>query len=151
MKVLLDTSILTAALVKVHPAHPVAVRWLQRIRNGDVIGVINVHALAELYSNLTRIPFEPRLQANEIEAIYEHDIRGQLEVVSLSGDDYLDVIHHLRQMGLTGGIIYDALHVFAGIKSGVDQILTFNPKHFRQIYPEFADRVVEPVLEDEAG
>lgn len=148
MKVLLDTSVLTAALVKAHPAHVVAAAWLRRIQNGDIVGFINAHALAELYSNLTRIPFEPRIRANEIAMMYENDIRGQLEIVSLSGDDYLNVVDYLRQKGLTGGIIYDALHIFAGIKSGVDQILTFNSKHFRQIYPELADRVVEPVLED---
>ena len=148
MKVLLDTSVLTAALVKVHPAHTVAVAWLRRIQNGHIVGFINAHALAELYSNLTRIPFEPRIRTDEIAIMYENDIRNQLKIVSLSGDDYLNVIDYLRQKGLVGGIIYDALHVFAGIKVGVDWIVTLNSKDFRRIYPEWASHVISP-LEDQ--
>ena len=45
---------------------------------------------------------------------------------------------------LAGGVIYDALIVYAGIKAKVDQIITLNNRDFSRIYPEFADKIVIP-------
>ena len=35
-----------------------------------------------------------------------------------------------------------ALVDYVAIKSDAEQLLTLNPKHFRQIYPDLANRVV---------
>ncbi|MCI0556104.1 MAG: hypothetical protein L0287_34620 [Anaerolineae bacterium] len=42
-----------------------------------------------------------------------------------------------------------ALIFYAAVKAGADQLLTLNPRHFRQIYPGYADRVVEPLKADQ--
>lgn len=132
-----------------HPAHPVAHPWLRSVKEGHHVGLLSAHSLAELYSKLTRIPFAAgTLTAAKVQQIIETDINPVFEVISLSGDHYLTVVKHLAQQNLVGGIIFDALIFYAAVKAEADQLLTLNPKHFRQIYPEFAERVIEPGSED---
>ncbi len=59
MKVLLDSSVLVAALVEVHEAHERALPWLQRAHAGEGETVVAAHTLAEVYAVLTRLPLHP--------------------------------------------------------------------------------------------
>ena len=59
MKILLDTSVLVAAVVESHPAHSQALPWLQRVRNNVDTGLVAAHSLAELYAILTTLPVQP--------------------------------------------------------------------------------------------
>ena len=146
MRVLLDTSTLIAALVEAHPAHQLAYPWLRSVKADHHVGLLSAHSLAELYAKLTRIPFTSGvLSAAKVQQLIETDIDQVFEVIPLSGDDYLTVVKHLTQQNLVGGIIFDAIIFHAAVKADADHLLTLNPKHFRQIYPEFADRVIEPV------
>ena len=61
MRVLLDTSVLVAAMVEAHPAHAEALPWVQRVRDGTDIGLVAAHSVAELYAVLTTLPVEPRI------------------------------------------------------------------------------------------
>ncbi len=56
MKILLDTSILVAAMVEAHPFHEQGLIWFTRVTNGTDEGVVAAHSLAELYSILTTLP-----------------------------------------------------------------------------------------------
>lgn len=55
MRVLLDTSVLVAAMVEAHPAHERALPWLQRVEAGIDSGVVAAHSVAELYAVLTTL------------------------------------------------------------------------------------------------
>lgn len=70
-----------------------------------------------------------------------------LTLIALSPEDYHSILSHLASQQMIGGIVYDALIVHAGIKANADRILTLNPRHFRLIYPEVADRIVDPSVE----
>jgi len=59
MKVLLDTSVLVAAMVESHPAHERSLSWLQRIKKGSDTGLVSAHTIAELYAILTTLPMKP--------------------------------------------------------------------------------------------
>ncbi|CAN5384742.1 PIN domain-containing protein [soil metagenome] len=144
MRLLFDTSTLIAALVEAHTAHDIAYPWLRSVKDGRHIGLLGAHSLAELYSNLTHIPFASGpLTSTKVRQIIETDIEPVFEIVALSSDDYLSIVKHLAQQNLVGGIIFDALIFYAAIKADADQLLTLNPKHFRQIYPEFSRLVIE--------
>lgn len=144
MKLLFDTSTLIASLVEAHPAHLTTYPWLLRVKEGQDQGLLSLHSLAELYSKLTRIPFTSGvLSAEKVQRIFETDIIGVFQIVSFSDEDYIKIIDHLAKRNLVGGIIFDALICYAGIKTNVDQILALNAKHFRQIYPESAHLIVE--------
>ncbi|MBE9145364.1 hypothetical protein [Planktothrix mougeotii] len=56
-------------------------------------------------------------------------------------DDYYEIIENMRNLGLTGGVIYDNLIAHAALKGEIDKILTLNPKHFIRL----GDRIAELV------
>jgi predicted nucleic acid-binding protein len=106
---------------------------------------VAAHSIAEIYAKLTRIRFTGRmLTAKEVRRVLADNIESVFSVISLSGDDYVTVVDSLAEKNLVGGIIYDALIVYAGIKAGADHILTLNPRHFRAIYPIHAGQILDP-------
>ena len=50
--------------------------------------------------------------------------------------DYSAIVKRMAELGLSGGVIYEALIAKAAQKSGADRILTFNADDFRRIWPE---------------
>ncbi|MFQ5796842.1 MAG: type II toxin-antitoxin system VapC family toxin [Candidatus Bipolaricaulia bacterium] len=144
MKVLLDTSVLVAAMVEAHPAHERALPWLQRAKRKEVTTVVASHTLAELYAILTRLPVQPPISPAVAWQLIRENVLAALEVVSLSEDDYRAVLEHLSQMGIVGGATYDALIAYAASKATVDQLVTLNEKDFRRVYPDLSEQIVAP-------
>jgi predicted nucleic acid-binding protein len=144
VRVLLDTSILVAAVVEAHPMHSVALPWLQRAQAKSDAGLVAAHSVAELYAVLTTLPLRPRIAPSIAVQVIERDVLDILEVIPLSGDDYRAVIKSLSEMGIGGGVTYDALIVHAAIKAGAEQIVTLNQADFQRIAPDLADCIVSP-------
>lgn len=65
-------------------------------------------------------------------------------VISLSKEDYVTIMDHLCELGITGGVTYDALILYAGKKTDVDRVVTLNEKDFRRVHPDFSDRLSGP-------
>lgn len=55
VRILLDTSVLVAAMVELHPAHDRALLWLQRVHAGGAVGIVAAHTLAELLAWYPRL------------------------------------------------------------------------------------------------
>lgn len=144
MRVLLDTSVLVAAMVEAHPSHERALPWLQRAKQGELTAVIASHTLAELYSILTTLPVRPRISPSTAWHLIRENILLTLEVVALSKDDYRAVIEHLSQLGIVGGATYDALIAYAASKAAVDQLITLNQEDFRRVYPALSEKIAVP-------
>ena len=144
MKILLDTSVLVAAMVEAHPVHELALPWLQRVKEGRDIGLVAAHSLAELYAVLTTLPVQPRIPPMVAQRLIRQNVLSVCEVVSLSEKDYAAVLDDLSEAGMVGGVTYDALILYAALKAGVDRVVTLNEEDFRRIYPEFADKVISP-------
>jgi predicted nucleic acid-binding protein len=66
----------------------------------------------------------------------------RLEIISLSSQDYAQVIEHLTDLGIVGRATYDALILRAAENAKVDLVATFNAKDFRRVYPNLVDKVV---------
>lgn len=144
MRILLDTSVLVAAMVEAHPAHTRALPWLQRTQGATDTGLVAAHSLAELYAILTTLPLQPRILPAVAQELIRRNVLDVSEVVSLSGGDYKAVIDHLSGLGIVGGATYDALILHSASKADVDQVVTLNEKDFRRVYPELADKIVSP-------
>lgn len=82
MKVLLDTSVLVAGMVEAHPYHAQGMRWLKRVIQGEIQGIVAAHTLAELYAVLTALPVEPRIApyetGNSFATMYPPILRSSL-------------------------------------------------------------------------
>jgi predicted nucleic acid-binding protein len=144
MRVLLDTSVLVAAMVESHPAHTQALPWLQRVRDGTETGLVAAHTLAELYAILTTLPVQPHIPPAVALQLIQHNVLDRFKVVFLSDEDYVAVIDHLSDLGIVGGATYDALILHAAAKAKADQVVTLNEKDFRRVYPGLADKIVSP-------
>jgi len=136
MKTLFDTSVLVAAIVEPHPMHTRALPWLQRAKAGEIDFVVASHTLAELYAVLTTLPLKPRISPLTAWRLVHDNIETSAKIISLSPSDYKDTIKHMSELGLTGGIIYDALIVKAAQKSGVERLLTFNADDFIRLWTQ---------------
>ena len=60
---------------------------------------------------------------------------GRMEIVSHDQAEYLEAIATVAKRGLSSGILYDALHVTAAIKTSCERIHTYKLEHFRPICP----------------
>lgn len=144
MKILLDTSVLVAAMVEAHPVHEKALPWLQRVKDGTDKGFVAAHSIAELYFVLTTLPVQPRITASVARRLIHQNVIGSCDLVPLSDEDYATVIDHLSEAGIVGGATYDALILYAAMKTDVDRVVTLNEKDFRKVYPHFANRLSSP-------
>lgn len=144
MKVFFDTSVLVAAFVPAHPRHERAFDRVRRARSGEYRMLTSTHNLAEVYSVLTTLPLSPRIAPPAAARIIRENLEEQAETVPVSAADYRDVVRHLGDAGLAGGIVYDALVLRAAITAGAAVLLTFNLKDFRRVWPDSGIRVEEP-------
>lgn len=144
MKVFFDTSVLVAALVQPHPMHNRAVHWLKRARAKELEMIISSHTLAELYAVLTTLPVSPKITTNMAWRLISENIESIAAIVSLSTSDYTSTIKHLRDSGLSGCIIYDALAFKAVIKSNADKLITFNVSDFKRLWPDEKIQILSP-------
>lgn len=144
MKILLDTSVLVAAMVEAHPAHERGKAWFNQVTSGTDKGLVAAHSLAELYSILTTLPVTPPISASDAKQLIQKNVAEKLEIVSLSSEDYLQVVDQLAELGIVGGATYDALILRAAENAKVDRVVTLNEKDFRRVNPKLADKVVAP-------
>jgi len=144
MKILFDTSVLVAAMIESHPFHDLSLPYLQKVRNNTHIGVISAHSIAELYAILIRLPVQPRISPVLARKLIEVNILNLFKIIPLSIQDYISVIEHLSDSGISGGVTYDALILKAALTSNADNILTLNKKDFYRVYPDLADKIISP-------
>ena len=133
MKVYVDTNVLVAASVEQHAQHVPAFELLSAIERNAMQGCISTHGLAEFYSVVTRTPFSPRVQPFVASLFLQNNVYPFFEIVALSEADYRTVLGNCADSGMTGGVIFDALHLCAAGKANCDRIYTFNLKHFRAL------------------
>lgn len=144
MKVLLDTSVLVAALIESHAMHGRAHPWLDRALGGEFEWIVAAHSLAELFHVLTAYPVRPRISPGTARHLIQENIVTQAHVVSLTAADYTAVIRRIADLNMAGAVVYDALILRAAERAAADQILTFNVQDFRRLWPEGAGKIAAP-------
>jgi predicted nucleic acid-binding protein len=81
--------------------------------------------------------FLPEHKSNAACVVWlERLITTNLEVfvkVSLDVADYVAAIDRVTQYGLVSGAVFDAVIAQAGLKIGVDRIVTFNVRDFERL------------------
>ncbi len=140
---LLDTSVLVPALLEVHPNHERGYPWLERAAAGEVSVAVSSHSLAEAYSTMTKLPVRPKIPPGLASRLIREGT-ASLTLVPLTAEDYHRTIGRVAELGLGGGVVYDALIACAAEKIDAEALVTFNVKHFRRVWPEGQDRIVEP-------
>jgi predicted nucleic acid-binding protein len=144
VKVLADTSVLVAAMVESHPDHEQAFPWLRAAKQGQHTLFVATHTLAETYAVLTSLPLQPRIGPDVARRLIRENVERQAVTVELRRADYRRVLDDMASLGLSGGVVYDALAAHAAQKAGVDRLLTLNPGDFRRVWPDGAAAIAQP-------
>ena len=72
------------------------------------------------------------------------EIRNRLEIVALTAEEYYSAIRDASVIGVTGGMIYDALLCRCAEKAAAERIYTWNVRHFQRFSKDIAQRVQTP-------
>ena len=131
----LDSSVLIAALVAAQPHHAKCAA-LVKPRAGAT-----AHALLETFAFLTG-RMTPRLRPADAVALIREALAEPLEIFALSGAEHLATLKETAARGITGGAIYDYLHMAAARKAKARRLCTLNVRHFQAFHragdPEIA-------------
>jgi predicted nucleic acid-binding protein len=136
MKILFDTSLIIAALVESHPMHVRAFPWLKKAKAKDFELVVASHTIAETYAVLSTLPIKPRISPSVAWRLINENIASISKIVSLTPAEYCFTIKQISELGLVGGITYDALIAKVAQKSKVERMLTLNLEHFTRVWPD---------------
>ncbi len=135
MKLLLDTSVLVAAVIAKPEAPARALQVLDRVQNGNDEGFVAAHSLAEMYAILTKLPPPFRHLPEQALLSIEENVVKHFKTSSLTGGDYAALLRAAALAGIRGGTIYDAVLLASAAKANPDRIYTLNLKHFLAVAP----------------
>ena len=144
MRVLFDSNVLVAFLVKDHIDHSRALNAFLEYRNNDAELVIATHSLAEVYRTLTWGVRYLNYTPQEAHFIIANSIIPIFKCINLVEEDYQIALAFLKEDNLSGAIIYDALIACASEKVKVDTLVTFNIKDFKRVQPLTSAKLIEP-------
>jgi predicted nucleic acid-binding protein len=141
VKFFFDTSVLIAASLLQHEHHvPSAAAYSKADKKTACCAA---HALAEVYSGLTRMPGPQRMGGDQALLLLDQ-IRERLAIITLDEEDYYSAIAFAVAEGIVGGTIYDALLAKCALKANATIIYTWDVDHFRRLGPEVARRLRTP-------
>ena len=144
MKVLFDTSVIVAATIEAHPKHKVSLPWLQKVKKGEVEGIISSHTLIELYFVFTSLPISPRISPAAAWQLIRENVIKNFEIITYTKNDYKSILKRLVENQISGGTSYDGLIAYVLDKTSVDKLLTLNRNDFLRAKPTASDIIVEP-------
>jgi predicted nucleic acid-binding protein len=86
----------------------------------------------------------PRIAPAIAWRLIHENVEPTATVVPLTPADYRLTLRRLMELGLSGGVVYDALIARAAQKAKVERLLTLNPDDFGRVWPEGAAVVSAP-------
>lgn len=144
MTIVFDTSVLVAGFVESHPKHRHALNWLKQAKADEFDWAVSAHSVMECYAVLTRLPLIPKISPSVAKLLLEENIEKSAKIISLSATDYLTLMKNVASLGLSGGIVYDAITLQAAKKIKAEKILTFNVKDFQRLSLENPEYILPP-------
>jgi predicted nucleic acid-binding protein len=138
----LDSNCMIAAVCGWHEHHGAAAAAIEeRFDRGDRM-VVAAHAMVEAYAVLTRLPSPHRLAPADAWALVKTNFVAGAALATLPAAAHVTLLDTLAGAGLGGGRSYDALIAATAAQAKVDELLTFNPRHFDP--PPDGITVIEP-------
>ena len=139
--IFLDTSVLIAVAQVGHPHHePSRDLWNYCVAAKTAI---SAHTLAEVYNVLTSMPPGLRLSPRNGVLAIETFLK-RATPIALTAEEYIEALRSTANLGHSGGIVYDALHLACARKIDAERIYTWNLRHFKMAAPDLKDRIVTP-------
>ena len=108
MNYLFDSSVLVASILEAHPFHDVCLPWLQKAKRNEIGYTVAAHSLLEVYSVMTRTPFDPPLTPSIAEQLIDKNIKQSATIIALTANEYKSIVTDFSKQGIKGGLVYDA-------------------------------------------
>jgi predicted nucleic acid-binding protein len=141
MKAFLDTSVLVPVALGDHENHEACLDLF--VRHSQKEACCAAHSLAEVYAVLTKLPGKHRITPDQA-MLFIGNIREQLTVISLTGDEYAQALTQAAALGIQGGTVYDMLLASCALKADAKAIYTSNLRHYALCGPEVHRRLKTP-------
>ena len=139
--IFLDTSVLVAIAQVDHVHHLPSLELWNRCAAKQTAA--SAHTLAEFYSAVTSMPPGLRLSGRDAMLALETFLK-RIAPIALTASEYVKTLSSCADEGITGGAIYDALHVACARKANAERIYTWNVRHFQRVAPDLAERIARP-------
>ncbi len=143
MKVAFDTSVIVAGTHEMHPNHERAIVWVDAVLDQSIVGMVTWHALAEIWSVLTRMPAPARLTPEQAMRVVRR-VQSVFQVCPTEPAAYDAALQRCTDRGFTSGVVFDALHLVSAEQTGADALLTFNGADFLRLVSSTSPRIVVP-------
>ena len=143
MTICFDTSVLVAGVVAAHPMHERAFCWLEAVSKRKVDGIMACHAMAELWSVLTRLPLASPLSGAMAEEAVKR-VGRVIRPLAVTPTHYASAIRRCAERGQRSGSVFDALHLVIAETKRCEALITFNPSDFQRLAGPDGPRIVVP-------
>ncbi len=140
MSVFFDSSVLVAAMIEDETHHEACAEALRTAETGFVA----THSLAECFAILSGGRLAAKLTPGDAARMVRVNVIDRLTPITLTSDEYAQVIESAEAAGVRGGAIYDLLLLAAARKCKANEILTLNLRHFLAFAPDLAGRIKQP-------
>ncbi len=136
---LFDSNVVTAAILTHREHHEVANLVFGQHKISRT-AAISTHSLAEIYNVLTG---RARIPTNDALHLMQLNLQN-VQLVSLEPDEYQKALQRVSSLGLSGGVIFDALIAECALKIGAETLFTFNLHHFTRLGTDIVQITREP-------
>ncbi len=143
MKVAFDSSVIIAGTHDNHPHHHRAIVWIDAVLEQRVTGLLTWHALAEIWSVLTRLPAPSRLSPAQAIRVVRR-VQGVFQLHQLEPSAYNEALQRCTDRGFFSGVVFDALHLVGAEHAGAEAIVTFNGADFLRLAIPTSPRIIIP-------
>ena len=143
MKVAFDSSVIIAGTHDMHPHHARAIVWIDAVIEQRITGLITWHALAEIWSVLTRMPAPGRLSPEQALRIVRR-VQEVFQLCQVEPVVYSEALQRCTDRSFALGVVFDALHLVCAERAGADAMVTFNGADFRRLASSASPRVIVP-------
>jgi predicted nucleic acid-binding protein len=134
-----DTNVFVTAMLPKREFHDRAQTAFATARSkGEAC--ISTHNLAEIYNVLTgRVLIDP-VQAKQLMDLNLHDV----EIISITTNHCQIALARVSSLGISGGVIFDAILAECAVQHQCDTLYTFNLKHFTRLGADITAIAREP-------
>lgn len=143
MQIYVDTAYALSLSIPTHDHHDRAQRWLKQHRSKALTFHASAHMIAEAYSTLTNPQFYPVTPQSLRQQILAN-IQSMIGLAPQELFDYTRAFALAEALDLRSGGIYDALHLACAERLGVEELWTFNERHFMRFQAMTQVRIVVP-------
>jgi predicted nucleic acid-binding protein len=143
VKVAFDSSVIIAGTHDRHPHHGRAIVWIDAVLEQRITGMVTWHALAEIWSVLTRMPAPARLSPEQAMRVVRR-VQGVFQLHPMEPAVYNEALQRCTDRGFASGVVFDALHLVGAEHAGADAIVTFNGADFVRLASPNSPRIVIP-------